>query len=117
MKTLMITFMKIISVIALAVALLIIGYAAGFPVGQSSGFATGCEWAIIQADILAREAGEFMPVSFNDGQFRIVLRQPRHLYRRAWQLADKYDELIQNAENDENEPAENAPVEVAKFTK
>jgi len=106
------TFLRMLTVTAFAIALLMVGFAAGFPVGQSSGFATGCEWAIIQADILAREAGVFMPVSFNDGQFRVVLKQPGHVYRKAWQLADKYEELMQNEENVEKEP-----VEVAKLTK
>jgi len=106
------TFLRLLTITVFAIALMMVGFAAGFPVGQSSGFATGCEWAIIQADILAREAGVFMPVSFNDGQFRVVLKQPGHIYRKAWQLADKYEELMQNEENDEKEP-----VEVAKLTK
>ncbi len=106
------TFTHMLSITVLAIALLMVGFAAGFPVGQTSGFSTGCEWAIIQADILARQAGVSMPVSFNDGQFRVVLRQPRHVYRKAWQLADKYEEMMQNAEKSEIEP-----VEVAKLTK
>ncbi len=106
------TFIQILSITVLAIALLMIGFAAGFPVGQSSGFATGCEWAIIQADILAREAGVTMPVSFNDGEFRVVLRQPPNVYRKAWQLADKYEETISNAGNSERES-----LQVAKFTK
>ncbi len=106
------TFIRMLSITALAIVLLMVGFAAGFPVGQSSGFATGCEWAIIQADILAREAGVSMPVSFNDGQFRVVLKQPRHVYRKAWQLADKYEETISNAGNSERES-----LQVAKFTK
>jgi hypothetical protein len=106
------TFLRLLTITVFAIALVMVGFAAGFPVGQSSGFATGCEWAIIQADILAREAGVFMPVSFNDGQFRVVLKQPGHIYRQAWQLADKYEELMQNEENHEKEP-----VEVAKLTK
>jgi hypothetical protein len=106
------TFMHMLSITVLAIALLMVGFAAGFPVGQSNGFATGCEWAIIQADILAREAGVSMPVSFNDGHFRVVLKQPRHVYRKAWQLADKYEEMMQNAEKSETEP-----IEVAKLTK
>ncbi len=106
------TFIHLLSITVLAIALLMIGFAAGFPVGQSSGFATGCEWAIIQADILAREAGVSMPVSFNDGQFRVILRQPPHVYRKAWQLADKYEETMSNEENNERES-----VQVAKLTK
>ncbi len=106
------TFIKILSITVLSIALLMIGFAAGFPIGQSSGFATGCEWAIIQADILAREAGVTMPVSFNDGQFRVVLRQPGQVYRKAWQLADKYEEITANEENNER-----ASLQVAKLTK
>ncbi|HUI46418.1 MAG TPA: hypothetical protein VL122_10610 [Nitrospirota bacterium] len=108
----MTTFLRMLVITAFGIALLIVGFAAGFPVGQSSGFATGSEWAIIQADILAREAGVFMPVSFNDGQFRVILKQPGHIYRKAWRLADKYEELMQNEENSEKEP-----IEVAKLTK
>jgi hypothetical protein len=71
-----------------------VGFAVGVPVGQSIGFATGSEWAIIQADLLAREAGVFMPVHYEEGMFRVKLKQPRHLYQRAWQLADRnYEEL------------------------
>jgi hypothetical protein len=95
------TFLKMFIDIVLAVALVIVGFAAGFPVGQSSGFTTGCEWAIMQANILAREAGLYMPVSFDDGQFRVVLKQPRNIYQRAWQLADKYDEEAQSMERNE----------------
>jgi hypothetical protein len=106
------TLIKILSITVLAIALLMIGFAAGFPIGQSNGFATGCEWAIIQADILAREAGLTMPVSFIDGQFRVVLRQPGHVYRKAWQLADKYEETMSNKENNEKKS-----VQIAKLTK
>ncbi len=85
------TIMKITIRIVSAIALLLVGFAAGFPVGKSIGFTTGSEWAIVQADILAREAGAIMPVYFEEGQFRVVVKQPRHLYKRAWQLADRYD--------------------------
>ena len=84
--------MKIIIQIALMVALLVAGFAAGFPIGQSRGFSTGSEWAFVQADILAREAGLFMPVNFKAGQFRIILKQPNNLYRRAWMLADRHED-------------------------
>jgi len=43
----------------------------------------------MQANLLAREAGVFMPVSLEQGQFRVVIRQPKGLYKRAWQLADE----------------------------
>ncbi len=84
--------MKILIRIMLAIALLIVGFAAGFPAGKSAGFASGSEWALVQATIIAREAGVFMPVSLNDGQFRVVLKQPRKLYKRAWELADRDEE-------------------------
>ncbi len=84
--------MKILIRMTLAIALLIVGFAAGFPAGKSAGFASGSEWALVQATIIAREAGVSMPVTLNDGQFRVVLKQPRHLYKRAWELADKDEE-------------------------
>jgi hypothetical protein len=63
--------MKIVIRIVLVIALLMVGFAVGVPVGQSIGFATGSEWAIIQADLLAREAGVFMPVHYEEGMFRV----------------------------------------------
>ena len=84
--------MKILIRIVLAIALLIAGFAAGFPAGKSIGFTSGSEWALVQANILAREAGVFMPVSLNEGQFRVVIKQPRHIYKRAWELADRNEE-------------------------
>jgi len=77
-------------------ALLLAGFAAGFPVGQHMGFSTGSEWAIVQADILAREAGLFMPVNYEEGTFRVVVRQSPDLSRQAWLLADRYDREMQN---------------------
>jgi hypothetical protein len=85
--------MKIIIRAALAIALVAAGFAAGFPIGKSSGFTTGSEWALVQADILARESGVFMPVSFEEGQFRVVIKQPRDLYKRAWQLAKRHEDV------------------------
>ena len=87
--------MKILIQMALAAVLVVAGFAAGFPVGKSVGFTTGSEWALVQADILARESGLFMPVSFEDGRFRVTIKQPRNLYKRAWQLADRHDEKMQ----------------------
>ncbi|HYA89162.1 MAG TPA: hypothetical protein VEI57_19155 [Nitrospirota bacterium] len=72
-------------------ALLIAGFAAGFPIGQSVGFSTGSEWAIVQADLVARESGLLMPITYEGGKFRVIVKQPRHLYRRAWQLAERHD--------------------------
>ncbi len=82
--------MKITGSIMVAAALMFIGFAAGFPVGKSVGFETGSEWAIVQADLLAREAGVFMPVFLDEGKFRVVVKQPRDLHRKAWHLADSH---------------------------
>ncbi len=77
---------------AIAIVLMLIGFAAGFPIGRSTGFTTGSEWALVQADIAAREAGVFMPVHMQDDDFRIVIRQPRNLHRRARHLAEIFDD-------------------------
>ncbi len=82
--------MKITAGIMVAAALVFLGFAAGFPVGKSIGFETGSEWAIVQADLLAREAGVFMPVYLDEGKFRVVVKQPRDLHRKAWHLADDH---------------------------
>ena len=86
--------MKIITQAALSMVLLGAGFAAGFPVGKDAGFTTGSEWALVQANLVAREAGVFMPVSLEEGQFRVVIRQPKGLYKRAWQLADAKEEKV-----------------------
>ena len=86
--------LKIITRTALSLALLGAGFAAGFPVGKDAGFTTGSEWALVQANLLAREAGVFMPVYLEQGQFRVVIKQPRGLYKRAWQLADAKEEKV-----------------------
>jgi hypothetical protein len=98
--------MKILIRITVAIALLIAGYAAGFPVGKSVGFASGSEWALVQANIHAREAGVFMPVSLNDGQFRVVIRQPRHLYKQAWAHADRNEEEMRQVNSGERSLSE-----------
>lgn len=69
--------------------LLLAGLAAGFAAGLNTGFATGSEWSLMQADILAREAGVSMPVSYDGNTFRVVIKQPKGLYRRASRLADR----------------------------
>ena len=86
--------MKLLIQMVLAAVLVMAGFAAGFPIGKSVGFTTGSEWALVQANILARESGLFMPVSLEDGQFRVIIKQPRNFYKRAWQLADRHDEKI-----------------------
>ncbi len=83
--------MKIAIRILVAIVLLGGGVAVGFPLGQVYGFSRGSEWAMVQADILAREAGVFMPVRFEEDQFRVVFRQPKGIYTRTRSLADKED--------------------------
>jgi hypothetical protein len=87
--------LKITMRTAMAIALLVAGFAAGFPVGQRMGFTTGSEWAIVQADIVAREAGLSMPVNFEDGTFRVVVRQAPDLQKKVWHLADRHDREVQ----------------------
>lgn len=69
--------------------LIALGFAAGFPIGNIIGFARGSEWALVQADILARESGLHMPVCLNDGDFCVIMKQPRGLYKRAAEWADE----------------------------
>ncbi len=83
--------MKTITRIICVVLLLATGFAAGFPIGSNIGFTRGSEWALIQADVLAREAGLFMPVCFDGGMFRVIMKQPRGLYKKVWQQADSRD--------------------------
>ena len=99
--------MKFVTGIALAIILLLAGFAAGFPLGKSDGFDRGCEWALVQADIVARESGVFMPVYIENGTFKVVIRQPRDLYKRAWKLAEQHDEKQKNSRG--NKVSELAP--------
>src|SRR5512147_1024340 len=78
------------------VVLLLVGFAAGLPVGQSMGFTTGSEWSLRQADLLAREAGLFMPVNYSEGSLRVVVRQPRYLQKQARMLAERHDAEMAN---------------------
>jgi len=87
MKIIQKTIIRMIIIAALLVA----GFAAGFPIGQTMGFSTGSEWAIFQADIVAREAGLLMPITYEEGKFRVIVKQPRHLHRLAWKLADRHE--------------------------
>jgi len=88
--------MKIISMIVVRIAvilgLLAAGFALGFPIGQQRGFDTGSEWAIVQADIAAREAGSPLIVSLEEGQIRVIVTQPRGLYKHAQQQAALYND-------------------------
>jgi hypothetical protein len=83
--------MNILIRIILGIVLLGAGFAVGFPVGQYKGFSLGSEWAMVQADIVAREAGTFMPVYYRDDRFHVVFKQPRGLYTRTRRLADEPD--------------------------
>lgn len=84
--------MKMLIRITLMIVLLTAGFAVGFPIGRNSGFSIGSEWAFVQANILAQEAGLFMPVKLEDGQFKVILKQPKHLYRKTWMLADRHED-------------------------
>lgn len=87
--------MRKLTRIELAVLLLVTGLAAGFAAGQSIGFSTGSEWAIMQAEIFARESGVFMPVSYEEGAFHVIIKQPRNLYSQARRLAALHHEESQ----------------------
>jgi hypothetical protein len=76
---------------AFAIVLLLMGFAAGFPVGRSTGFTTGSEWSFVQADILAREAGMFMPINYKEGKFHVVMKQPRRLHKDARERANRHE--------------------------
>lgn len=84
----------IILTIFLIAGLFAAGFAAGFPYGRNMGFSLGSEWVMMQIDMLAREEGIFMPIRYEEGQFRVLLKQPNNVYRRAWKLADRYEEEI-----------------------
>lgn len=88
--------MKTLTRITCVVVLLVIGFAAGFPIGSTIGFTRGSEWAIVQADVIARESGLFMPVGFEGGMFRVIMKQPRGLYKKVWQQADKHDKRLED---------------------
>lgn len=88
--------MRTLTRITCVVVLLAIGFAAGFPIGSTIGFTRGSEWAIVQADVIARESGLFMPVGFDGGMFRVIMRQPRGLYKKVWQQADKQDKRFED---------------------
>jgi len=83
--------MKKLIRVLLVIVLLGAGAAIGFPMGQHYGFLRGSEWALVQADILAREAGVFMPVRFEQDKFHVVLPQPKGIYTRTRRLADQWD--------------------------
>jgi hypothetical protein len=84
--------------IVLILGLLATGFAMGFPVGQQKGFDSGSEWAIVQADMAAREAGMEMPFSLEDGQIRVVVRQSPDLQKWARKQAELYNDRLTVAE-------------------
>jgi hypothetical protein len=86
--------MKILIQLIAVTAFLWLGFAIGYPVGKNVGFNNGSEWAIIQAEIVAREAGMFMPIHMENGVFRVKLKQPGDLHQRAWKIADKHFEEL-----------------------
>jgi hypothetical protein len=88
--------LKKLATAATSIAVLLAGIGAAFQAGKNDGFKTGSEWALVQADIVAREAGVFMPVYMKDGNFRVVIKQPRGIYKRAWELADQHEEAAEN---------------------
>jgi hypothetical protein len=102
--------MKTILRVTFMILLVMAGVAVGVPIGQNRGFSTGSEWAIVQANILAREAGLFMPVNFEAGQFRIMMKQPKHLYKKAWRLADKREDEIEYVCNGDTTLYERIPL-------
>jgi hypothetical protein len=99
---------KILLRVGLVIALLVAGFAAGFPVGKSIGFTTGSEWAFVQADIAAREMGTNVPVYFRNGQMRVIIKQPRNIYKQAWQLADRYQKEMEYVNKGEKPLTETA---------
>jgi hypothetical protein len=84
--------LKRLSIIMALIVLLLACIGISFQAGKNAGFKSGSEWALVQAKIVAEEAGVFMPVHMNDGKFIVVLRQPPGVYRRAWEMADEYEE-------------------------
>jgi hypothetical protein len=83
--------MRIIGRLIIGIALLAMGFAFGFPIGENVGFGIGSEWAILQADIIAKESGQFMPINLKNGMFRVKLKQPDGLHKRVWKLANQRD--------------------------
>jgi hypothetical protein len=99
--------MKILVRIVSIVVLVFIGFAVGVSIGQSRGFRTGSEWAFVQASLIARERGLFMPIKFAEGHFQIIQRQPRGLQQRTRQLAEKYSADLANQSSGKEELVKN----------
>ena len=90
MKTLSLVVLRF----AVILGLLAMGFAIGFPVGQHKGFNNGSEWAIVQADMAAREAGMELPFLLENGQIRVIVRQSPDLHKWAQKQAALYNERI-----------------------
>jgi hypothetical protein len=88
------------------IVLLLLFAGVGFYTGRSSGFKTGSEWALLQADIVAREAGVFMPIYMEGDSFRVIVKQPKGLYKKAWNLADMYEDARDTLCMDEKKPGQ-----------
>ncbi len=83
--------MKRVLKAAITIAFVVFLVSIAFNSGKRAGFRNGSQWAILQAGIVAREAGLVLPVYLHNGAFRVVFRQPPGLYKRAWRLADEFD--------------------------
>ena len=88
------TISTIVVRITIMLGLLAAGFALGFPLGQHKGFDTGSEWAIVQADIAAREAGMSLPFSLEEGHIRVTVKQSPDLHKWAQQQAALYNDRI-----------------------
>ncbi len=92
--------MKWILKTGLTVVLLAYLLTIAFNSGKKAGFKNGSQWAMLQAQIVAREAGIVLPIYLYDGAFRVVFKQPPGLYRKAWRLADKFDRNKQRTDSE-----------------
>lgn len=79
--------MRTMGGIVVACSLFVAGYAAGFATGRDAGFDVGSEWVMVQAGLLAREAGLHMPVSYDDEGLRVTIRQPQQPLKRSWKAS------------------------------
>lgn len=92
--------MKILFLGFLAGALLATGFAIGYPIGSHSAFEAGSEWALLQAKLVARDAGVIMPVYLKNDQFHVLLRSVPDDCRKEEgsgndQSQDKAEDVIQ----------------------
>lgn len=102
---------KVLVTILISLVLVVLAFGIGFQSGRSSGFETGSQWALMQASIVAREAGFFMPVYLDEGSFRLVVKQRHGLYKKAWQQADHYEEARAGNDLSPREPGAESTIE------